>query len=121
MSEFVCNETGFSMVFSNGIRISVQFGQGNYCDNKNKTLTNFNRVTSTTAEIASMPVNGHGEWFQFVTYGIANDVKGWLTTDEVAGWIEIVSNAKSFAELKERQELIQHIMSKMNQVRGEEE
>ena len=55
-----------------------------------------------------------------VTYGIANDVKGWLTTDEVAGWIEIVSNAKSFAELKERQELIQHIMSKMNQVRGEE-
>jgi len=119
MSEFVCNGTGFNMAFSNGIRISVQFGEGNYCDNRYKTLpcpTEAN-ITSATAEIAIMPVDdkvGAAEWFNFGGDG----VKGWVTTDEVADWIGIVSDAKSFADLKERRETILHVM---RMTRGEEE
>ena len=119
---FTATPCGFGMTFDNGICISVQWSDTNYCHARLKNPDDYERYpASVTAEIAIMPVNGHGEWFQFVTYGIANGVKGWLTTDEVAGWIEIVSNAKSFAELKMMEDITQHIMNKMNQGRGEEE
>tara|TARA_R100000008_G_scaffold75864_1_gene55324 strand:+ start:1613 stop:1966 length:354 start_codon:yes stop_codon:yes gene_type:complete len=117
MSKFICNQTGFSMAFSNGIRISVQFGEGNYCSNRYEPLTNFNRVTATTAEIAIMPVDdkdGAAEWFNFGGDG----VKGWVTADEVADWIGIVSDANSFADLIERRETILHVVKR---IRGEEE
>ena len=114
---FTCNQTGFGMTFNNGIRISVQFSDSNYCSNRYKPLTDFNRVTATTAEIAIMPADdkyGAGEWFNFG----GDTVKGWVTADEVADWIGIVSDAKSFADLNERREVILHVM---RMTRGEEE
>ena len=72
---------GLQMSFSNGNTISIQFGFGNYCDNKNLT-----KDFSKDAEIAIW--NDSGEWYNF-----GNDtVKGYCNTDEIAKWIHFAAN-----------------------------
>jgi len=76
----LCNRPGFQMKFSNGWTISVQWHHGSYCDGRNSE-----NGESPNAEIAIW--DSKGEWYDF-----GNDtVKGYCSTDEVAGWINIVS------------------------------
>lgn len=113
MGRFTCNQTGFQMLFSNGIRISVQFGKGNYCDNRYKPARSGQTIfNATTAEIAIMPADdaSSAEYFNFG----CDQVKGWVSTDEVANWISIVSSYPSWDELIKRQELILHTMNMMH-------
>ena len=71
---------GFQMVFNHGNTISVQFGFGNYCENKNLSKPN-----CKDAEIAIW--NDAGKWYDF-----GNDtVKGWCNMDEVAKWINFAA------------------------------
>ena len=86
------NNKGFQLKFENGWTISVQFGCGNYCDNKHHPdgwyfSKNQEVVTSTDAEIAMWDENN--EWYNFGT----DTVKGYCSADEVAEWIE---KCKSF-------------------------
>ena len=105
MREFASHEKGFAMTFSNGVRISVQFGVGNYCSNKFQLKRKHGFVVCRTAEIAIMPVDdkdGSVEWFNFG----CDTVKGWVSPDEVADWIAIASGAESFEELREHEDTI---------------
>ena len=81
MSEFKINSdkyfNGYSMKFENGYTISVQFSEMNYSDGK------------TTAEVAAWGEDG--DWYQLVD---GNDVIGWQSTDDVAKWMDKVSNLK---------------------------
>ena len=76
---------GFQMTFANGWTVSVQFGDGNYCDNR------FNangEQSSKTAEIAAW--KGRDEtWYQFDN---ATEVRGWVTADDVAKFINLIAN-----------------------------
>ena len=113
MSRFECNTTGFSMAFRNGVRISVQFGNGNYCSNRHKEHVH-DLFSSRTAEIAIMPTDDKGgaaEWFDFG----GDTVKGWVTTDEVALWIEAVSGVESFEALQEARESMLQIMKMLTE------
>jgi len=84
---------GFQMTFENGWTISVQYGHGNYCENSRHPdgwdfSTKYELVKSGDAEIAIW--DNKGEWYNFGT----DTVKGWCSSDEVAGWIRQVSRAK---------------------------
>jgi hypothetical protein len=75
--------SGFKLTFNNGNTISVQFGFGNYCDNKNES-----KQGCKNAEIAIF--NEAGRWHNF-----GNDtVKGWCNSDEVAKWIDFASKTE---------------------------
>ena len=89
---------GFSMTFKNGWEISVQFGDSHYCSNRMKGEGS---RRSTTAEVAIFAPNKDGfprEWWSYdedigdvVEQPDESFVNGWLTTDQVANIISIVS------------------------------
>ena len=92
---------GFVMEFDNGFGISVQWGIMNYCSAKNldevfndlemkgNSKEFRNAWESNTAEIAVFK----GE--KMMSVGDNGQVIGWLTTDDVAQVIEIVSKYKT--------------------------
>lgn len=95
MSKFNWTESrpGFTMTFSNGWTISVQFGYGNYCENGRHPDGHYffkgkDMVSSSDAEIAIW--NKEGDWYNFGT----DSVKAYCSTDEVAEWIEKVKSFK---------------------------
>ena len=85
---------GFGITFDNGFTISVQWGTENYCENRNLNIDfedlpnpkEMNRWESRNAEIAVFDKDG-----KIVSVGERDDVIGWLTPNEVAKAIEIVS------------------------------
>lgn len=80
MSEFESNGHGFTITFENGTKISIQFGYGNYCDNKPKT-DNTHYTKSSNAEIAI--VDKDGNWITKKYEDGYDDVLGYRSPDEV--------------------------------------
>lgn len=80
---------GFHMEFENGYVISVQWGSGNYCDNKHLAW-DAEVGPCKTAEIAIWPKGGDlKEWEH------GDSVKGWCDAEEVAYWIYQASTWKA--------------------------
>lgn len=92
--------SGFQMTFKNGLTISVQWGYGNYCDNRLKFSDQdieSKSGTSDSAEIAIWDSNNQGsKWFKFD----CDVVKAYCSSDEVAIWIDKVRRAKSIKTIK---------------------
>ena len=93
------------MAFDNGFGISVQWGIMNYCSVKDIWRRNDpemkgnskgfrNAWGSNTAEI-SVFKGGVGKCDIMMSVGDNEEVIGWLTTDDVAKVIEIVSKYKT--------------------------
>lgn len=85
------NNKGFQMTFENGWTISVQFGFGNYCSNRNHpdgwyASKDVECFSCPDAEIAIW--DSFGEYYNFEH----DTVKGYCSTDEVAEWITKVSH-----------------------------
>lgn len=76
--------SGFQMTFANGNTISVQFGHGNYCDNKGES-----KETCNNAEVAIWNKEGH--WYQIQS---GDEVKGHCDADEVAKWIHFAATTE---------------------------
>ena len=91
---FQNTDTGFHLTFENGYTISVQWGRMNYChargdsDNLYKDLDN-SADYSRTAEIAAW--NPEGKFMHLSEY---DDVVGWLSSDEVAQYITVLSGSE---------------------------
>lgn len=81
---------GFQVTFSNKITISVQFGWGSYCTNRDGDM--FSSVGDTQSPNAEIAVfDSDGKWLTqeaLIATGIDNDpgddVKGYVTPDQVA-------------------------------------
>ena len=88
MSFVATRNKGFAMTFENGFGISVQWGTENYCEKKSfNTDTDpmeNDRWESLSAEIAIYKDQ------KFIDLG-DDQVIGWLSPDEVAKYIAIVS------------------------------
>lgn len=105
MSKFnSTHNKGFQMTFDNGFRLSVQWGIGNYCQRKSDGMfgdeMKDNFWESTSAEIAVFDDNV-GESSPMVNLNGGMDmVCGWLSTDQVAKVIAIVSSATTADEIE---------------------
>ena len=85
------NNRGFQMTFENGWTISVQFGFGNYCSNRNHPDGWY---ASKGVEYFSCPDAEIAIWDSFGEYyNFGHDtVKDYCSADEVAEWITKVSH-----------------------------
>jgi hypothetical protein len=88
---------GFHMKFTNGYTISVQWGAGNYCENRSlhehDSIEWKNRdavYDSPDAEIAVWDVNGED-----LKFDNGDLVKAYVSPNEVAEWIYKVANFTS--------------------------
>lgn len=81
---YACNK-GFQLTFSNNLVISVMFGQGNYCQNRD--VKNESETTSENAEFAVFSKSSGCDIYN-ETIGKNN---GWRTSAEIAQIIHIVS------------------------------
>lgn len=80
----ICNNKGFHIGFDNGWVVSVQFGDGNYCDNHDNMEHDGKPKESTTAEVWA--------WNQKGNY--PNDPLAYQTPDQVAKFINKIKNRK---------------------------
>ena len=81
------NGKGIQLTFENGWTISIMFGYGNYCENRDKDRPQTGGTTCRDAEIAIWDNNG--KWHEFEN---GDTVNGYLDTDNVAKWIEFTKN-----------------------------
>ena len=89
----VVNDKGFQMTFENGYTISVMFGRGNYSSNRfNEGVPQMGEasragatIESDSAEICVWDENG-----DTALDTDCGGVLGWVSTDEVASWINKV-------------------------------
>ena len=99
---FVSTESkGFHMIFSNGLVASVQWGYGNYCDNRHNSNVFYNsntynaNVSSETAEVAVWKAN---EWLNANDFvpeecrGDCDTVVGYMTPEQVVDFLYNVKN-----------------------------
>lgn len=91
---------GFKITFSNGITVSVQFGYGNFCDNRDNRTMCFGEIpekcNSSNAEIAVW--DNDGRWItRYFVPDLYDDVIGYVTPDEVAN---IIIQAKNINPAK---------------------
>ena len=97
MSFIATQNKGFRMKFDNGFEISVQWGTENYCEKKSFNTDIDPRKEriweSKNAEIAIFDDEG------IVSIGGDDQVVGWLSSDEVAKYIAIVSSAETKNEI----------------------
>ena len=82
---------GFRLKFENRLTISVQFGKSNYCSQKEQPQQSFQE--SEDAEIAIWDMSE--KWFSFGH----DNVKGYISADEVADWIMATKEAKDIISL----------------------
>lgn len=80
---------GFKLTFENGVTISVQFGLGNYCENRSFNLyfdewaEREREAGERGCENAEIAIWRGDDWYNFGT----DTVKGWVSPNEIAGWI----------------------------------
>jgi hypothetical protein len=72
----ITGQKGFHITFENGWTVSVQFGAGNYCENRNHPDWD-GPVPSRTAEVAVLSPDG-----EFHDLG-GDIVRGWQSPQEV--------------------------------------
>jgi len=86
---------GFTLEFSNGWTVSIQFGDHNYCNNSVNLKSLFasevhgailEDVKCINAEVAAWDSNE--EWYDFGS----DTVKGYLDADEVSDFIHMIRN-----------------------------
>ena len=84
---------GFFMEFENGFGISVQWGTMNYCSVKNHESGIMTEMIGNSC---------FGKCDTMIDIGDNNQVQGWLTTNDVAKVIEIVSKFKTENTIKKK-------------------
>lgn len=90
---------GFKMTFENGLTASVQWGAGNYCENRNTGDMYFTTdAASDTAEVAVIDrfdrfLNANDFVPEECSDGMDN-VVGWLTADQVVEFLHNVKHAR---------------------------
>ena len=88
--KFVATQNkGFGITFQNGFGVSVQWGTGNYCEKKNLGADSDEEMKTKRWESRSAEIAIYKDE-KFIDIG-DDTVIGWLTPDEVAKIIEIVS------------------------------
>lgn len=78
---------GYHMTFDNGYTVSVQFGRGNYCDNRYGEAT---PSVCKNAEVLAWDAEGEE----------VGEPIGWLTPDEVLAYMVKIASFPGLPEVK---------------------
>ena len=94
MSFEISNNKGFHITYKNGYTVSVQFGGGNYCTNRDLPIEDYGKSVppSDTAETALMTKDG------FVPYQ-GDDVQGYMSPSEVLKLMVYAESLPPYDEL----------------------
>lgn len=94
MSFQIDNQKGFKITYKNGYTVSVQFGGGNYCTNRDLPFEDWGQAVpaSDTAETALMTKDG------FVQYQ-GDDVQGYMSPSEVLKLMVYAESLPPYDEL----------------------
>jgi hypothetical protein len=94
MSFQISDQKGFQITYQNGYTVSVQFGGGNYCTNRDLPIEDYGKPVppSDTAETALMTKDG------FVEYQ-GDDVQGYMTPSEVLKLMVYAESLPPYDEL----------------------
>jgi hypothetical protein len=89
---------GFAVTFPNGWTVSVQFGPGNYCHNRDlhdhEMRGKGDFYQCANAEIAAYRDNADGrraEWYTFPAYEDGDTVRGWVNPLEVLDFMQRIA------------------------------
>ena len=88
----ICGNKGFHVTFANGYTVSVQFGPGNFCENRDEPF-DFDAPRkegwrSMDAEIAAWgPGGGMRVWPGFE----GDTVRGWQSADDVLAFMNMIA------------------------------
>ena len=95
MSFEICMGKGFHITYKNGYTVSVQFGGGNYCTNRDLPIEDWDKPVppSDTAETALMTKDG------FVKYQ-GDDVQGHMSPSEVLKLMVYAESLPPYDELE---------------------
>tara|TARA_Y100000389_G_scaffold204382_1_gene256623 strand:- start:4143 stop:4526 length:384 start_codon:yes stop_codon:yes gene_type:complete len=94
MSFKISDQKGFQITYKNGYTVSVQFGGGNYCTNRDLPIEDYGKAVppSDTAETALMTKDG------FVEYQ-GDDVQGYMSPSEVLKLMVFAESLPPYDEL----------------------
>lgn len=81
----ITNRKGFQVTFANGWTVSVQFGYGNYCSNKEFGSFGEDAEPCRNAEIAAWDYNDN--WYDFGD----DNVKGWVSPNDVLAFMNEIA------------------------------
>ena len=78
----ITGKKGFHVTFANGWTVSVQFGPGNYCANRDMSIRNDDEAAgkkgSPTAEVAAWPPDG-----ELIGFSDGDTVQGYQSPADV--------------------------------------
>ena len=95
MKDFrITDGKGFALTFDNGWTVSVQFGAGNYSDNHGCEISSESnkecgKTGSNTAEVAAWDKDNN--WLEIQKDGYTDMVDGYLTSNDVLDFINLVA------------------------------
>jgi hypothetical protein len=96
---YITGKKGFHITFENGYTVSVQFGPGNYCENRDMDIgaeeEMAGRAGSANAEVAWWGPDG--EMIKFEEDEYADTVKGWMRPADV---LALLNRAASMSSAK---------------------
>lgn len=90
----ITQSKGFHITFENGYQVSVQFGYGNYCENRMKREIFGKDATSKDAEIAIFKNDDwvtREIWQELYNEKLYDEVEGYLEADKIAELLYKVS------------------------------
>ena len=96
----ITQHKGFQLTFPNGWTVSVQWGPGNYCGNREEDWDSPAKSKyweCPDAEVAAFD-SVTGAWYR--PKGWSDDVKGWLDTEEVLAFLAEVKALEPYSPEK---------------------
>ena len=89
---FKASTRGFSIEFDNGYKVSVMFGEMNYCENRYISQEDLDHAGQNSSDDAEVQITDtKGDWH--IPDGVAFDgAIGWQTPTQVAEWLAYASN-----------------------------
>jgi len=105
MTGFHKGPMGFQIDFENGWTVSIQFGIGNYCGNRDNKGNPFKDIPDflecNTAEIAAWRTDARGTSTSWYTFEDGDQVDGWQTPNKVLEFMNMIAKLEEGEYLSE--------------------
>jgi hypothetical protein len=116
----ITGHKGFQLKFGNGWIVSVQWGPGNYCDNRDTNYDKPEELDYWESKSAEIAVWHSENSRKFIWLG-SDSVRGWLTSDDVAKVLALVASFKSKDNIKASVRVLKEVFNEESNGKGFDE